>query len=174
MNEKEWWYWFLGFIEGEGSFIINIQKNISFRIVIAQQDNIFLNRLKEDLKQYGVVSSINKGKLDIYTKEGIEIVIEKVDSLNWFTKKKYSFHKFKSAFYLHYGNKKKEIRVYERLVDLKLYMNEVSKKKKRKTKEELMNLIKKNYHIAPSINDEIFWYNPPLPQEDFEINEKTN
>lgn len=143
MDEKDFWNWFLGFIEGEGSFIISIQKKrFSFKISITQYDPKFLHNLQKKLEEYGITSSISDIRLDISSKKSIDQILNKLVQLTWLSKKKESFDKFRYAFDLYYCSyPRNNPKILIAIISLKLSLNPVTQNKKRKSKEDLMKQI---------------------------------
>ncbi len=149
---KPFWYWFLGFIEGEGSFIIHVtNKGLSFRISITKHDAGLLTNLHLKLWEGGIESKIYRRRLDIRKKESIDKITRILIQLDWLSvRKQQSLVSFTKAFDLYYCTHPLTIKTLEKIIDLKLSMNVVTSNKKRLSKERLMEKIKE---IARYKND---------------------
>ena len=127
------WDWLLGFIEGEGNFNIVFTNQIIkcincyqilFNITITQNDLDSLNQIKLFLKDYNIdckIYSNNTGKfthyLKIYKQKDINLFLQQLLKLSWFTKKKESFQIFVLLFNK-YSDFRKDIDFTKNIISL--------------------------------------------------------
>ena len=142
-------YWVSGFVDGEGTFYVGINKNESmynriqvlpeFRVVQHKRDIKVLYALKEFFQSGSVrINHDDRYELRIRSLESInKNVIPHFDKFQLMTNKKFDFIKFKKIINLMNQKKHLEIEGIKKIIDISLEMN---RKNKLRAKEILKEL----------------------------------
>jgi len=143
-------YWISGFVDGEGTFYVGINKNLTmtsgyqvlpeFRIVQHKKDIKVLYALKIYFK-CGVVRVNHDDRYELRIrsiKHINEIIIPHFDKYPLLTQKKFDFIKFKKIISLINDNKHVTINGLIKIIDIACQMNRKDKKKAIEIKKFLL------------------------------------
>ena len=128
-------WWFSGFIDGEGSFILSITENnklklgwnvqLFFQLTLHEKDKYILDQIKNFFAGDGKIyrSGSNLLQYRVFTKKDLQVIISHVDRFPLITNKQADYVLWKSAYRIFQNKEHLTIEGLHKIVAIKASMN---------------------------------------------------